>query len=282
METLETAMAFDPIELVTERETRSSGVSWAAVIAGAFVAAALSLILLALGAGLDLSFAPHPHRSIAGPVIWLIVIQIIAFAIGGYVAGRLRTKWSVIHDDEVYFRDTANGFLVWAVALVVTAAFLVSAASLRGAMGARTNTASFGTGATGPAIVAAGRNLRADQYYVDMLFRSDAAHLGRQEIMARGEAARIFTHSLREGSMLTEDHDYLSQLVAEQTGLGLRPAGARVSAVFSAAQSAAKALRKAAAYFALWVFVASLIGAFSASLAATFGGRERDLVARRA
>lgn len=273
----------DQIRSIGEQEARSSGISWAAVIAGAFISAALFLILVALGAGLDLSFAPRAGRSIAGPVVWLIIIQIIAFAIGGYVAGRLRTKWSVIHDDEVYFRDTATGLLVWAVALVATAAFLASAVTLLGVIGDRSNTASFDRGATSPAMMAAGgRDLWANQYYIDMLFRSDGAHLGRQEILARGEAARIFTYSFREGSMSAKDHDYLSQVVAGQTGLGLQQAGTRVSDVFSAAQSAAKAMRKAAAYFALWVFVASLIGAFSASLAATFGGRERDRVARRA
>ena len=117
-------------------EAYSSGVSWAAVIAGAFVAAALSLILLALGTGLGLSSvspwsnlgasASTIHRA---AIIWLIVIQIIASAMGGYLAGRLRTKWATIHTDEVYFRDTAHGFLVWAVGLVITASFLASAAA---------------------------------------------------------------------------------------------------------------------------------------------------------
>jgi hypothetical protein len=62
-------------------------------------------------------------------VLWLIVMQIISSSMGGYLAGRLRTKWANIHTDEVYFRDTAHGFLAWAVALVITAAFLASAAT---------------------------------------------------------------------------------------------------------------------------------------------------------
>jgi hypothetical protein len=114
-------------------EAHASGVSWPAVIAGAFVAAALSLILLALGAGLGLSsVSPWSHSGAsapevgAGAIIWLIVMEIIASAMAGYLAGRLRTKWASIHTDEVYFRDTAHGFLAWAVALVLTAAFLAS------------------------------------------------------------------------------------------------------------------------------------------------------------
>lgn len=117
-------------------EANASGVSWAAVIAGAFVTAALSLTLLALGAGFGLlSTSPWSVRGMsrspldAAAIIWMIVIQIVACGIGGYLAGRLRTKWAAIHTDEVYFRDTAHGFLVWAVAVVMTAAFLGSAAT---------------------------------------------------------------------------------------------------------------------------------------------------------
>jgi len=99
-----------------------SGVSWAAVIAGAFVTAALSVILLALGTGLGLSsISPWSNvgasaSAVVGGIVWLIAMQIIASAMGGYLAGRLRTKWATIHTHEVYFRDTAHGFLVWAVA----------------------------------------------------------------------------------------------------------------------------------------------------------------------
>src|ERR1700689_552654 len=117
-------------------EANSSGVSWSAVLAGSLVTAALSLILLALGTGLG--FASLSVWSGVGAsastigtaaIFWFILIQILSASMGGYLAGRLRTKWAGIHTDEVYFRDTAHGFLAWAVALVVTAAFLTSAAA---------------------------------------------------------------------------------------------------------------------------------------------------------
>ena len=121
---------------VEHNEAHSSGVSWAAVIAGAAVTAALSLILLALGAGLGLSsVSPYSNTGISAStlgtsaIIWLIVMEILSASMGGYLAGRLRTKWASIHTDEVYFRDTAHGFLAWSTALVITAAFLASAAS---------------------------------------------------------------------------------------------------------------------------------------------------------
>jgi formate/nitrite transporter FocA (FNT family) len=109
-------------------------VSWGAVIAGAFAAAALSLTLLALGAGFGLlTVSPWSHVRTtsleAAAIIWLIVIQIVASGIGGYIAGRLRTKWVAVHSHEVYFRDTAHGFIAWAVAVVISAAFLGPAAT---------------------------------------------------------------------------------------------------------------------------------------------------------
>src|ERR1700726_4252032 len=123
-------------EALVRNEAHTSGVSWAAVVAGAFVAAALSLALLALGTGIGFS-AVSPWANAAASVatigwtaiVWLVMTQLIAASVGGYLAGRLRTKWVNIHTHEVYFRDTAHGFLVWAVGLVITAAFLTSAAT---------------------------------------------------------------------------------------------------------------------------------------------------------
>src|SRR5437762_11394391 len=117
-------------------ESAVSAVSWAAIIAGAFAIAAASLILLALGAGVGLSSVSPWYNS--GPsattfgvwaAVWLIVVQWLSAALGGYLTGRLRTKWVGVHTDEVYFRDTAHGFLAWAVAAVIMAAALSSALS---------------------------------------------------------------------------------------------------------------------------------------------------------
>lgn len=117
-------------------EAHSTGISWAAVAGGAFVTASMSLILLALGTGLGLTaISPLSGSGATASAIgrtaiaWLIFTQIIAAALGGYLAGRLRTKWVDVHTDEVYFRDTAHGLLVWAVGLVVSVAFLGAAAT---------------------------------------------------------------------------------------------------------------------------------------------------------
>ena len=115
-------------------EANASGIHWGAVIAGAFITVALWLSLIILGVGLGLSaISPWTHAGASstslnvGAIIWLIVSQIIASSLGGYLAGRWRIKWPTVHTNEVFFRDTAHGFLVWAVAVVASAAFLSTA-----------------------------------------------------------------------------------------------------------------------------------------------------------
>jgi len=261
-------------------EAHSSGVSWGAVIAGAFVAAALALILLALGAGIGISsISPWAGGDAAATrigmavVIWLILTQIIASSVGGYLAGRLRTKWVNLHTDEVYFRDTAHGFLVWSVGLVIAAAFLATAST---AMIGRANQIGAGEGAT--SAQRSGAVLGANGYFVDELFRPEARAANQNNAAARDEAAGIFAHSLREGNMTAADRAYLGSLVAATTGLNQSDAERRVSDVFSEAQQAAETARKNVAHGLYWTFLALLIGAFCASFAATIGGRQRDHV----
>ena len=271
----------DSVEPMARNEARSSGVSWPAVIGGAVVTAALSLILLALGAGLGLSsVSPWSHVGASaetvttGAITWLIAMQIISAGMGGYLAGRLRTKWVDIHTDEVYFRDTAHGFLSWAVALVVTAAFLTSAAaSMVG-----TTAASGGTGAGAGTVPAGGLTADANAYVVDALFRADSPQTESGIALARAEAGRILVHAVGQADVSGTDRSYLVQLVAAKAGLSRGDADARVSDVLMASRTAAETARKLVAHGLLWTFLALLIGAFCASLAATVGGRQRDSV----
>jgi hypothetical protein len=269
----------DFIEPVARNDAYSSGLSWGAVIAGAFVTAALSLILLALGAGLGLS-AVSPWSNIGasastlgkGAVLWLIVIEILASAMGGYLAGRLRTKWARIHTDEVYFRDTAHGFLAWCVGLVITAAFLTSAAM------SMVGRATPSSAATSSARGASSASVDPNEYFVDMLLRSNAPNANPSDAVMRNEVGVIFANALRQGDLPGADRAYLAQLVSTRTGISGPDADKRASDIFTADQQAADAARKAVAHSLLWIFVALLIGAFCASLAATFGGMERDHV----
>jgi hypothetical protein len=275
METSELLPAHD-----VRRDAFSSGVSWGAVIGGAFVAAALSLIMLALGAGLGLSAVSPWSDARASPaslgtvaIVWLIITQLVASAMGGYLAGRLRTRWHAIHNDEVHFRDTANGFLAWAVAVVITVAFLTSAAtSMAGGIVSSGETPAR-TGVAGQGIAQ-----EATAYFVDRLFRSDHPNTAENDAPFRAEAARIFTKSLTDDASSTPDTAYLAQLVAAKTGLNSNDAAKRVTDTLTDARQTEDDVRKAVARLLLWIFVALLIGAFCASFAATIGGKQRDHV----
>src|ERR1044072_7842896 len=125
------------IDLSASEESSATAVSWGPIIAGAFAASTLTFILMLLGSGLGLTMvspwsgpgASLPTFAVSG-AIWLISVQWLPSGVGGYLAGRLRTKWVGVHTDEVYFRDTAHGFLAWAVASVIGAALLVTPATL--------------------------------------------------------------------------------------------------------------------------------------------------------
>lgn len=263
-------------EVFGHNEANSSGVSWSAVLAGGFVTAALALILLALGAGLGLSSGSlwsDQGGSAAtigtATILWFIAMQVISSSMGGYLAGRLRTKWASIHNDEVYFRDTAHGFLSWSVALVITAAFLTSAAtSLTGTSIQRMSPV---------AGQAEGRTFGLNDYFVDALFRS-SAKTETEAPAVRSEAGVVLVKALKDGELSSSDKSYLDQLVSTKTGMSQGDADKQVSDVYANAKQAGETARKMVAHSLLWAFIALLIGAFCASFAATLGGRQRDHV----
>src|SRR3954466_8445702 len=156
-------------------EPSVSGVSCAAVAAGAVVSCALTLLLLAFGTGLGLSVvSPWSGSGVSattfkiGTGLYLIVVAMLASSIGGYLAGRLRTRWIGVHNDEVYFRDTAHGFIAWAFGTILGAVLL--ATPVGGLIGAAT------TGVTQGAAASATEQASGPMDgYVDMLLRSDTA-----------------------------------------------------------------------------------------------------------
>lgn len=288
--------------------TGLGAVSWPAIVAGAIGAAALSLILLILGAGLGLaSVSPWSDRGASAAtlgvstILWITLTQVAAAGMGGYLAGRLRARWSGTHTDEVYFRDTAHGFLAWSLATLVTAGLLTSAIGniVGGAVKAGTSATGAVAATTVAALPAAANAMTADgtanssRYTVDSLFRQDSAALtstsapAADPAAAASEVGRIFAQGLTTGTLATDDLKYVGQLIAQRTGLSQADAEKRVADGFNRLQNTAKEAeataraaadkaRKASAYAALWLFVSLLLGAFFASLAATYGGRRRD------
>jgi hypothetical protein len=269
-------------------ESSISAISWAAIIGGAFATAALSVILLALGSGFGFaSVSPWPNSGAsvttftAMTAIWLIIVQWLSSGLGGYLTGRLRTKWVGVHTHEVFFRDTAHGFLAWAVAAVIGAAILASAVSSLLSGGAQV----AGTIASG---AAEGTSQAAAQgspfaYYVDSLFRSDHPDSNATDQNVRVEATRIIATGIKNGDVPAGDKTYLAQLVAARTGVSQADAEKRVDDVIAKVKAAetkarqiADATRKAGAYLSIYTGVTMLIGAFIAAAAAALGGRHRD------
>jgi hypothetical protein len=259
-------------------ESSASAVSWSAIAAGAFVAAASSVILVGLGAGLGLaSVSPWPNSGASATTftvmtaIWLIVVQWLASGLGGYLAGRLRTKWTGLHTHEVFFRDTAHGFITWSVSTIIVAAFLASAAS--SIIGGGVHAAAAATATSGPSQSTSALT----PYNMDTLFRSDHPDSSTGSADARAEAARIFANGVAAGDVPTADRTYLAQLVAVRTGIAQDEAQKRVDTAITEAKAAADETRKAAAATAIYTALSMLVGAFIACIAAALGGRRRDL-----
>ena len=274
---------FDMDTIVRSDESALSAVSWPAVLAGGIVTAALALMLLALGTGLGLYVvSPWSASSLstthaaAAAGIYLLVVAILSSAVGGYLAGRLRARWTGATTHEVYFRDTAHGLLSWAVASVASAAFLGTAA-----------TSIVGGAASGGAT---GFSTERIAGATDRLLRPDYAGLARGDVVARPGAAlgrdiagdradvvRLLTASLRDGTdIASADRTYLAQLVAARSGLSPADADARVSEVLTELKTATDAARRAGAQLALWLAASMLLGALAAALAATEGGGLRE------
>ncbi|HEY8671075.1 MAG TPA: hypothetical protein VIL63_09575 [Terriglobales bacterium] len=257
-------------------EPSVAGISWPAVAAGAVVSCALTVVLIAFGLGLGLSVvSPWAGAGISattfkiGTGLYLIVIAMLSSSIGGYIAGRLRTRWIGVHSDEIYFRDTAHGFVSWAFASVLGAVLLASpVSSLIGGGGS----------AAVQSAASAGRSSGPMAGYVDTLLRSDApASQQGNANESRGEIDRLFVSSFRNaGELKPADREYVSKVVARQTGLSQADADKRVNEVVTQAKSDIDAARKATAQLAFWLTASLLVGAFCSSLAATEGGGLRD------
>lgn len=291
--------------IVDAQSAVRSAVSWAAIAAGAVAAAALSLVLIAFGAGLGLlAVSPWSDSGVSaatfktGSGIYLVIVAVMSSAVGGYLAARLRTKWTGVYTNEVFFRDTAHGFLAWAFATLISVTALTSVTAYLA------NGAAAGSGG---AASQATRTVNPADIYVDKLFRisapaqtaqqaapapsspgdsgaanatpavNNAAPAATNPGQTRAEVLRLWTADFRSDQGLsTADKTYVAQLVAARTGLSQSNAEKRVNDVIIEAKTAADDARKGAAKLSFWLTAAMLFGAFAASLAAVEGGSLRD------
>lgn len=260
-------------------ELPASGVSWAAIAAGAVASLSLTIVLLWFGTGMGFSVvSPWTNSGVSattfkvGTGLYLVVVAMISSAVGGHIAGRLRTQWYGIHSNEVYFRDTAQGFLAWALASLVGTLLLASAATtiLGSTVGGLAQSAS--STATQPSSAVSG--------YVDQLLRADATAATvpvGDPADTRSELARLLTSSLTsDRDVKPADRIYVAQVVARRTGLSQADSEKRVNDVVTQAKSDLDKARKTAAQLAFWMAASLLIGAFSASIAAAEAGGFRD------
>ncbi len=269
--------------------------TWGAIIAGAVAAIISAIILSVLGSGVGLSMvSPWPGTGVSATTVGIsaaiaaVVVQWVSSAFGGFLAGRLRSKWDRVHADETFFRDTAHGFLAWAVASLVGVLLFASftASAVGGIAKGVADVASAASSNVDQADVgqpdAAG--MAGWEYFVGTLFRSSSGARGDRSD-SRIEAAGILARSIDNGhvALSSGDHAYLVQLVSEQANLDAPAAASRVDAVIDQintasdkARQAADAARKRTAQISILTALSMMIGAFIASAAGALGGTFRD------
>lgn len=259
-------------EPLADTEIGPEFLHWGPVIAGALVASAFLLILVAFGTALGLSVAStaptwrdtSPTLSVLSGV-YLVLVALVSFGFGGYVAGRSRRRWGAApHSDFVEFRDGAHGLVAWALAVVITG--VVAAA-------VTATTASKIAPASTVPTTSAGESLMA--YDLDRLFRTDRP-TPADITYSRAEASRILLNASSRTGIQQDDRQFLTGLVASRTGLAPADADRRVGEVISAATTSIKRARQSAVIVGFSIAVSLLLGAAAAWYASRLGGQHRD------
>ncbi len=257
-------------------ETATSFLQWTPVIAGALVASALSLVLIAFGSAIGLSIlSSSPTWRDASPALavvsglFLLLTAIASFGLGGYVAGRLRERWhQSAHSDVVEFRDGTHGVVAWALAVVITGLVAAVSASVIASRAVQPATSPAAT--TGEPLIA---------YELDRLFRAGQRPFEGDVTYTRAEAGRILLAATGRRGIAPEDRAYLVRLVAARTGISQPDAERRVDDAIAGATTAVRKARRSAVILAFATAVSLLVGAAAAWYASCVGGRHRDNVA---
>jgi hypothetical protein len=265
----------DRIETVPV-EAATPFLQWTSVVAGAFVAAAVSIILIAFGAAIGLSIvSSSPSWRDASPALtvasglYLLLAALVSFGFGGYIAGRLRERWSTsAHSDIVEFRDGTHGLLAWAIAVVITG--LVAAASAASLASKAVQPATSPEATTGEALIA---------YELDRLFRAERRPADGDLAYSRAEAGRILLAATGRQGITPDDRTFLVRLVASKTGIAQPDAERRVGDAIAGSTTAVHKARRSAVILGFSTAVSLLVGAAAAWYTSCVGGRYRDGVA---
>jgi hypothetical protein len=233
------------------------------------------LIAFATAIGLAVSsVSPTWRDTSVGLVVlsgaWVVLTAVGSFALGGYIAGRIRQTWRT-NPDEVHFRDGLHGLVVWGLAVIIGAGLTLASAA---AISQSTSKSSAVT----PQRAAANPSEAEPAFLtfeLDRLFWAD----NRQQTIdnqSRAEAGRILERGLGRKELAKDDHDHLVQLVSARTGLPAADADRRVAQVLSESRDAAAKERRSAVIIAFTLAAALAAGAAAAWGAALIGGRHRD------
>jgi hypothetical protein len=265
----------DTIERTTIPALPQPYVQWGPIIAGALAAAALASVLHAFAGAIGLAVSSTaPTWRDASIALWvlsglyLILVALAAYGLGGYLAGRLRARFPHGDAGEADFRDGTYGLLVWALATLLTAFMLLWAAS------SATHLAAPSGGAAGPSTSVAGENIIA--FDLDRLLRAERRPADAELMQTRAEAARILLTASSHSGVAAEDRAYLVRLVSARTGLSGPDAERRVTAAIASARDNISRARKSTVILAFMAGAAALLGAAAAWFAAGVGGRHKD------
>ena len=246
--------------------------AWTPAVAGALIATALSTVLVAFGTAIGLGVASSaPTWRDASVALWLlsgfylILVSLVSFGLGGYVAGRIRTTMPAANSGDIEHRDGLHGLAAWAITVVMTVFItaLIGSATLARAPSAQTVASAS---AADPML----------SYELDRLFRPGRRNPNAETAMERAEAGRILLTSSSHSGIAAEDRGYLVQLAGGVTGLAGPDAERRVDNVVASAKTAISRSRRSAIIAAFSIAASILLGAVVAWFAACEGGRHRD------
>jgi hypothetical protein len=311
----DTAIIGRNVEVVQTSVAAQAGFSWGAAIAGAVAATAVSFLLISLGSGIGFLVAspygagPSATTLTAAGAIWIVLAQTWGFAVGGYLAGRLRTTAEPVTSDETNFRDGAHGFVAWALGVLLTVGMVATAGMFTAGL--------TGQVASAVAPAALGQNRTAggepSAYYADALFRREPQQFGGRpqpsgnttasqttpaapggmptpqgetpptmqaqqpalsdaDVMARNEAGRIFSSGVGSGRLSDEDRNYLGRVVGARTGLTPEESNKRVQEVEARMTAAAKEAADKAAKAASLLSFWTFMSLLMGAAAAVVGG----------
>ena len=270
-------------------ESTHSHIDWPAIIGGIVLASALSVVMIAFGSAIGLTFVSvsSSAKGVAigagiGAALWFIWVQVSSFMAGAYLTGRMRKRAHDSTEHEVEVRDGSHGLLVWAGSVVLGSVLAFSgASSLVNSAGsiAKTVTEAASNGANGA-------TANPMQYYTDVLLRAPAGAPAVAPPPDRTAASTEISTLLARSAVSApsaDDKAYLAQVVGQQTGVPTDVATTRVDQALASidkakadAAKAADTARRVGVLAAFLLAASMLVSAAAAYWAATLGGGHRD------